>query len=229
MSDTAIIKTEQVSKVYNSGKVDQVRAVDDVSVAIKEGDLTVIKGPSGSGKTSLLSLLGCMCRPTSGRIIVGDRDVAKLPEKFLTEIRRDTFGFIFQQFNLVRDINVTQNVTLPLYPSDMDMADMATRACEILDSLDILSKKSTKVRDLSGGEQQRVAIARALVNEPGIILADEPTAHLDTNLSEEFIRIMKGLNEQGKTIIIATHDPLVYDNPIVNTVIEMRDGKVTRA
>jgi putative ABC transport system ATP-binding protein len=225
MNNQAIIRTERVAKIYNAGRVDEVKAVDEVTVTVAKGRITVLKGPSGSGKTSLLSLLGCMCRPTSGKIIVGDRDVAKLPEKFLTAIRRDIYGFIFQQFNLVRDITVIQNVTLPLYPLDMDMADMENRACGILERLDIINKKNTKIRDLSGGAQQRVAISRALINEPEIILADEPTAHLDTRLSEEFIRIMARLNEQGKTIIIATHDPLIYDNPIVDTVIGMRDGK----
>lgn len=223
----SIIHTENISKIYNTGMVDEVIAVDDVSVEIEEGSLTVLKGPSGSGKTSLLSLLGCMCRPTSGKIMVEGRDVAKLPEKFLTAIRRDTYGFIFQQFNLIRDISVIENVTLPLYPSDVDMGKMEKLAEAILDSLDILRKKAAKVRDLSGGEQQRVAIARALMNEPKIVFADEPTAHLDTALSEEFIQIMRKLNGEGKTIIIATHDPLVYERSFIDRIIEMRDGKVT--
>lgn len=226
MNDKVIIRTESVSKIYHADRVDEVTAVADVTIEVNKGDIMVLKGPSGSGKTSLLSLLGCMCRPTSGKIIVGGRDVAKLPEKFLTGIRRDTYGFIFQQFNLIRDIKVIENVTLPLYPSDMDMGDMEKRAVAILDSLNILAKKNVKVRELSGGEQQRVAIARALINEPKIILADEPTAHLDTKLSEEFIRIIRELNTQGKTIIIATHDPLVYEKPFIDKVIEMRDGKV---
>jgi len=222
----AIIKTESISKIYNAGLVDEVIAVNDVSVEIEEGSLTVLKGPSGSGKTSLLSLLGCMCRPTSGKIVVEGRDVAKLPEKFLTAIRRDTYGFIFQQFNLIRDISVIENVTLPLYPSEVNMGKMEKRAETILDSLNILRKRAAKVRDLSGGEQQRVAIARALMNKPKIIFADEPTAHLDTALSEEFIQIMQELNGEGKTIIIATHDPLVYERSFIDTIIEMRDGKV---
>lgn len=226
MTDTTIIHTENVSKIYHAGMQDEVTAVDNVTVEVNQGQLLVLKGPSGSGKTSLLSLLGCMCRPTSGKIVINDRDVAKLPEKFLTGIRRDIFGFIFQQFNLVRDITVHENVTLPLYPSDLDMKEIDARAETILDSLDIGNKKKRKVRDLSGGEQQRVAIARALINEPSIILADEPTAHLDTKLSEEFIRIIRELNEQGKTVIIATHDPLVFDKPFIDKVIEMRDGKV---
>jgi len=227
MNDKTIIRTKSVSKIYHAGMVDEVTAVDSVTMAINIGDVTVIKGPSGSGKTSLLSLLGCMCRPTMGKIFVGQKDVAKLPEKFLTGIRRDTFGFIFQQFNLVRDISVIDNVMLPLYPSDMDMDDMDDRASEILDNLNIVEKKKVKVRELSGGEQQRTAIARALINEPKIILADEPTAHLDTRLSEEFIRIINKLNSQGKTIIIATHDPLIYENPFVHKVVEMCDGRVT--
>lgn len=226
MSNKTIIRTENVSKIYHIDRVDEVTAVDQVTVEVKENELTVVKGPSGSGKTSLLSLLGCMCRPTAGKILIKGRDVAKLPERFLTGIRRDTYGFIFQQFNLIRDISVLENVTLPLYPSERDITDMVNRACSILDSLNILPKKNSRVRDLSGGEQQRVAIARALINEPQIIFADEPTAHLDTKLSEEFIQIIKELNTQGKTIIIATHDPLVYGKSFVDRVIEMRDGRV---
>ncbi|QWR78872.1 ABC transporter ATP-binding protein [Candidatus Magnetomonas plexicatena] len=201
-----------------------MRALTDVSFEVFRGEFVVFKGPSGSGKTTLLGQIGCMSRPTSGKIIVGQRDVAKLPERFLTEIRRSTFGFIFQQFNLIKGITVLENVMLPLYPLIMPYSEIKERANNVLEQLNIIHKKDFKTKQLSGGEQQRVAIARALINNPEIILADEPTAHLDTKLSNDFLEIIHTLNHQGKTIIIASHDPLVYDSPHVMKTVEMRDG-----
>lgn len=221
-----LIITEHVSKVFNPGMPDEMKAITDVSIEIKKGEIVVLKGPSGSGKTSLLGLMGCMSRPTEGRILINGRDVAKLPERFLTMIRRKEFGFIFQQFNLIKGLSVLENAMLPLYPTHAKMSGIKNRAEGILEKLNILHKKDFKVQRLSGGEQQRVAISRALINEPEAILADEPTAHLDTKLSEDLIRIMTKLNREGKTIIIASHDPLVYDKPFVNKIVEMRDGIV---
>jgi len=221
-----VIKTENLSKVFNPGMPDEMRAVTGVSLDIPEREIIVLKGPSGSGKTTLLSLIGCMTRPTEGRIVVNGKDVAKLPERFLTDIRRKTFGFIFQQFNLIKGITVIENIMLPLYPTDRGFSEIRSRAESILDKLDIIRKKYNRVQQLSGGEQQRVAIARALINDPEILLADEPTAHLDTKLSEDLLSIVRLLNEEGKTVIIATHDPLVYERDFIDRVIEMRDGKV---
>jgi putative ABC transport system ATP-binding protein len=221
-----MIKTENVTKYFNRGKPDELVAVREVSIAIKRGDFAVFKGPSGSGKTTLLSLIGCMSRPTSGKVTVGDRDVSRLPERFMTEVRRNTFGFIFQQFNLIRDVSVCDNVMLPLLPTDIKPSELRKRAEKALDDLNMFGRKDFLVRRISGGEQQRTAIARALINNPEIILADEPTAHLDTHLSEEFLSMMRKLQDQGKTIVIATHDPLVYEKEYVNLIIEMRDGMV---
>jgi len=226
MDRQVVIKTEKVSKVFNPGMADEVKAVADVTMEINRGEVTVLKGPSGSGKTTLLSLLGCMSRPTVGSIRINDKDVAKLPERFLANIRRTTFGFIFQQFNLIKGISVIENVMLPLYPLDIGVYEIKARAESILDDLNILEKKNVKIQKLSGGEQQRVAIARALINQPQIILADEPTAHLDTKLSEELLDILQGMNGEGKVVIIATHDPLVYERSFINRIIEMRDGMV---
>lgn len=226
MDRQVVIKTEKVSKVFNPGMADEVKAVADVTMEINRGEVTVLKGPSGSGKTTLLSLLGCMSRPTVGSIRINDKDVAKLPERFLANIRRTTFGFIFQQFNLIKGISVIENVMLPLYPLDIGVYEIKARAESILDDLNILEKKNVKIQRLSGGEQQRVAIARALINQPQIILADEPTAHLDTKLSEELLDILQGMNGEGKVVIIATHDPLVYERSFINRIIEMRDGMV---
>lgn len=221
-----MIKTENLTRYFNKGKPDEVIAVNDISIEIKKGDIAVVKGPSGSGKTTLLSLIGCISRPTSGRVLVAGRDISCLPERFMTEIRRNIFGFMFQQFNLLNGITVCENVMLPLYPTDMKLSELRIKAEQILASLGMEARKDFPVRKLSGGEQQRTAAARALINNPAIILADEPTAHLDTHLSAEFLSMIKTLQKQGKTIVIATHDPIVYDNEYVDLIIELRDGRI---
>ena len=222
------IEISEVSKIYNRGQADETAAVRDISLSVNKGEVVVLTGPSGSGKTSLLSLIGCMGRPTEGRIVVGGKDVVKLPERFLTEVRRDRFGFIFQQFNLIRELSVLDNVLLPLYPLDISMVSMKDRALPILEKLKILKKQRVKVKQLSGGEQQRVAIARALINEPEVIIADEPTAHLDRSLAQEFLDIIQLLKEEEKTVVIATHDPFVFECTIVDKNVLMRDGRVER-
>jgi putative ABC transport system ATP-binding protein len=226
---STLIATEGVTKVYNSRRPDETVAVAGVSMEVGQGEVVVLKGPSGSGKTSLLSLVGCMARPTSGRIVVDGRDVAKLAESVLTEVRRQTFGFIFQQFNLIPGLSVIENVSLPLVPVTIGLADMRHRAEGVLRRLELGAKARRKVRQLSGGEQQRVAIARALINEPEVVVADEPTAHLDRALSEELLVILAELNREGRTVIVATHDPLVYEHPFVTRVLAMRDGRIETA
>jgi putative ABC transport system ATP-binding protein len=186
----------------------------------------VLRGPSGSGKTSLLSLIGCMARPTSGRIHLEGREITSLPERFLTEIRRQTFGFIFQQFHLIKGITALENVMLPAYPLGGDPVALRKRARELLDLFGIGARAESRSEWLSGGEAQRTAIARALINDPAVIIADEPTAHLDTKLSREFMEIVSRFRDQQKTIIIASHDPLVYDSPAVDRVVNMRDGRI---
>jgi len=222
----AIIQTDKLRKVYNGGKPDEFLALDDVSLMINPGDVAILKGPSGAGKTSLLSLIGCMSRPTAGRMIVAGKDVAKLPERFLTRIRRETFGFIFQHFNLIRDLTVLENVLLPLYPLGVPFGTMQQKGMDTLARLGIADKDRFKIRQLSGGEQQRAAIARALINDPSIIIADEPTAHLDTKLSIDLLNILEMLSRQGKTILIATHDPLVYEHAMVTRTITMKAGRL---
>lgn len=226
---TCIIKAEDVSKYYNKGETNEVLAVSNVSAEIRRGDFAVLKGPSGSGKTTLLSLIGCMTRPTSGSIHLEGRDISHLPEKFLTEIRRKTYGFIFQQFHLIKDMNVLENVMIPLYPTDISISDLRDRAESILESLGMSKRKNFPVQGISGGEQQRTAIARALINNPEVILADEPTAHLDTSLSGDLMSIMKDFGLKGKTVIIASHDPLVFEDAGISLLIEMRDGMVKNA
>ena len=236
-----MIELSSVTKTFNSGKHNQFTAVDDVSLTIQPGRLTILKGPSGSGKTTLMALIGCMARPSSGRISLqgihtsfftgtenGDTlDITSLPERFLTEIRRTTFGFIFQQFNLVKGITALENIMLPAYPTGESRATFRRRALELMELFSVSRHTASPVDWLSGGELQRVAIARALINNPAIIIADEPTAHLDSKLSREFMTMVGTLKAQGKTILIASHDPLVHDSELADTVVSMRDGRIT--
>jgi len=221
-----MIKVANISKVFNQGRPNEYVAISDVSLTLELGGVTVLKGPSGSGKTTLLGLLGCMARPTSGRIILSGREITSLPERFLTEIRRQTFGFIFQSFNLIRGLTALENVMVPGYPTGESHRVLKNRALELLELFDLASRATAKVEWLSGGEAQRVAIARAMINGPSVIIADEPTAHLDTRLSAEFLAIVERLNRNGTTIIMASHDPLVYDAPSVTRLIEVRDGSI---
>ncbi len=221
-----MIKVTNISKLYNAGRPNEFIAVRDVTLTVSLGEVTVLKGPSGSGKTTLLGILGCMVRPSSGRISLGDREITSLPERFLTQIRRETFGFIFQQFNLIKGLTALENVMIPAYPTGERYAPLRRRALEILELFNMSHKAAAKVEWLSGGEAQRVAIARALINNPTIIIADEPTAHLDTKLSHEFMVIVRQLREGGKTILIASHDPIVYDSELMTSRIELRDGRV---
>lgn len=228
LTAAVIIRTDGATKYYNRGRPNQVLAVNDISLSVGRGEFVVLKGPSGSGKTTLLSLLGCMTRPTSGSITVLGRDVSHLPERFLTEIRRKTYGFIFQQFHLIQGMSVLQNVTVPLLPTDAPASLIAERARRVLDTLGMTKRIDFQVRELSGGEQQRTAIARALINDPEMILADEPTANLDTALSKDFMRIMSEFSDAGKTIVIASHDPLVFEHDRAGLIVEMRDGSVLK-
>ena len=221
-----MIELKDVRKVFNGGKPNEFVAIDGVSLQIDFEKVTVLRGPSGSGKTTLLSILGCMARPTSGRIMLADREITSLPERFLTEIRCRTFGFIFQQFNLIKGITAIENVMVPAYPSGEKYARLKERAMHLLETFDLARKATSKVEWLSGGEAQRVTIARALINSPSVLIADEPTAHLDTKLCVELMDIVSKFKNEGKTILIASHDPIVHDAAIVDRVVDMRDGKI---
>ncbi len=222
----AMIQLANVKKIFNLGRPNEFVALQGISLSIEANKMTVFKGPSGSGKTTLLSLIGCMARPTSGRIHLLDREITSLPERFLTEIRRKTFGFIFQQYNLIQGVTALENVMVPAYPSGEKFSALKKRAMDLLDLFNISSKADSQVERLSGGEMQRVAIARALMNNPQVVIADEPTAHLDTPLSKEFMEIMGRLKESSKTVLIASHDPVVSESPLVDWVWNLRDGKI---
>ena len=221
-----MIQLDNVKKIFNLGRPNEFVALQGISLSVEANKITVFKGPSGSGKTTLLSLIGCMSRPTSGRIHVLKREITSLPERFLTEIRQKTFGFIFQQYNLIQGVTALENVMVPAYPSGEKFSGLKKRGMELLDLFNISSKADSQVEKLSGGEMQRVAIARALINNPRVVIADEPTAHLDTPLSKEFMEIMGRLKDDSKTVLIASHDPVVSESPRVDCVWNLRDGKI---
>lgn len=235
-----MIELSGITKTFNGGKPNQFTAVNNVTLVVNPGQITVFKGPSGSGKTSLLTMIGCIARPTSGRIFlrgvaaavpfqqegVDAVEITSLPERFLNNIRRSTFGFIFQQFNLVKGISVLENVMLPAYPTGEARTEFRARGLHLLDQFSVARHAGQRVEFLSGGELQRVAIARALINNPAIIIADEPTAHLDSKLSQDFMEIVGRLKGEGKSVLIASHDPIVFDSPLIDALVEMRDGAV---
>ena len=221
-----MIRLQDVRKVFHQGKPNETVALDRITTTIQSGLITVFRGPSGSGKTTLLSLVGCMARPSSGRIWLHDREITSLPERFLTELRRKTFGFIFQQSCFIHGLTVLENVMLPAHPLGMKWTEVRLKAMELLALFGMARKASQRVEWLSGGETQRVAIARALINDPPILIADEPTAHLDSRLSKEFMESMAGLKSSGKTVLIASHDPIVCDSAFVDHSVEMRDGRI---
>ena len=221
-----MIELMNVRKVFNAGNPSEFSALNSVNLRIAENQVTVLKGPSGSGKTTLLSIVGCMSRPSAGRVNLQGREITSLPERFLTDIRRKTFGFIFQQPNLIKGISVLENVMLPAYPLGEKRSQLKIKAMHGLSELNIANKAASKVEWLSGGEAQRASIVRALINDPRIIIADEPTAHLDSKLSYRFMEIIEKFKAEGKTVIITSHDPLVYESSMVDRVVNLRDGQI---
>jgi putative ABC transport system ATP-binding protein len=221
-----MIELSQITKVYNAGKANEFKALHGIDLSIATNSVTVLTGPSGSGKTTLLSVIGCMARPTTGRIMIDGQETTSLPETFMARVRRSTFGFVFQDHNLIKGISVLENTMLPAYPGGEPFKPLRNRAMAILDRLDIAHKADRRSNELSGGERQRASIARALINDPAVVIADEPTAHLDTGLTGSFLEIVSDLAARGKTLLIASHDPLVYQSDAVGRVLEMRDGKL---
>jgi len=221
-----MIELNDIHKAFNQGQSNEYWALNGVSLTIAGRQVTALSGPSGSGKTTLLTLLGCLARPTRGRVRLREQDVSGLPERFLTDIRRRTFGFVFQQFNLVRGLSALDNVMLPAYPLGLPYGQLREKAENQLAGLDLGHRRGARVEWLSGGEQQRVAIARALINDPEVIVADEPTANLDTALSRQFLDILGRLVAEGRTVILTSHDPLVVESSVVDRVVRLRDGRL---
>lgn len=221
-----MIELEHVSKRYNEGQPNELRAVDDVHLTLPLGQVVVLQGPSGSGKTTLLTLIGGLARPTEGRIRLNGEAVSGLPEHHLAELRRRCFGFVFQRFHLITGLGARDNVMLPAYPLGLPYAELVRRADAVMQRLSIAHRAQARVEQLSGGEMQRVAIARALINGPTVLLADEPTASLDSHLAGQFLDIVAALKAGGTTLVIATHDPRITTAPVVDRVLQMRDGRI---
>jgi len=221
-----MIELKNITKKYEINKNNVVTALQDVNIKIQEGELVVLKGASGSGKSSVLSLIAALSKPTNGEVIVDAKHISKLPDNFASEYRRDNIGFIFQKYNLITTLSVKENILLPLVPLNPDADEADEKLQKVMDMFKIEHKEDAIIKNLSGGEQQRVAIARANVNNPKIIIADEPTANLDEKLSLHFIEMLRELKAQKKTIVVATHDPLFFDLDLVDREIEMHNGVV---
>jgi putative ABC transport system ATP-binding protein len=222
----AVLKAENLSKTYIMGKR-EVHALSDLNLQVNRGEFVAVMGPSGSGKTTLLNVLGCIDRPTSGKVILDEVDVARLPEKELYKIRRNKIGFVFQTFNLLPYLNASENVELPMENTRKSGAERKQRASELLKVVGLSGREEHRPQRLSAGEQQRVAIARALANDPAIILADEPTGNLDTENKYELVRLLASLNiERGTTVVIVTHDSQVASH--TERVLFLRDGKIMK-
>ena len=222
------IELHRVVKTFHQGQPNEFTAIRGVDLRIEPHQATVLKGPSGSGKSTLLAMIGCLSRPTSGRITLDGERLSGLPERFMTEVRRRTFGFIFQQFNLIRGLTLLDNVMLPAYPLGLPHHALQQKASALLERFGLATKARLPVEFLSGGEAQRTAICRALINDPEVLIADEPTANLDSHLSRDFMQLARALVEEGRTILISSHDPEVFESPVIDRVVAIRDGVLER-
>ena len=219
-----VIDLQNVTRVYKIGEV-ETHALRGVDLTIKEGEFTAIVGPSGSGKTTMLQLMGCLDRPTSGRVLINGEDTSRLNANRRADLRKGTIGFVFQFFALIPGLTAYENVDLPMLLAGTRRAKRRERANELLAAVGLTDRARHRPDQMSGGEQQRVAIARALAVEPVLVLADEPTANLDTENGQQIMEIMQRLNEEtGTTFVFATHDPRVF--PFARRVVEVRDGTV---
>ena len=216
-----MIELEDVTKVYRMGSV-EVRALYGVDLAIDDGDLVAIMGPSGSGKTTLMNILGCLDIPTSGRYLLDGIDVSTLSDNRLAKIRSRKIGFVFQSFNLVPRTSAIRNVELPLVYAGV--RDRRARARSVLEQVGLEERAKHMPNELSGGQQQRVAIARALINDPTMLLADEPTGNIDTASSVEILKLLAALNDAGRTVVIITHEEDIAR--FAKRVVRLRDGRI---
>jgi putative ABC transport system ATP-binding protein len=226
MRVAVLISTENVKKTYDLGSV-QVAALRGVSIGIDRGEYVAIMGPSGSGKSTLMHILGCLDTPTSGRYTLAGREVSGLAGRALARVRNEEIGFVFQNFNLLPRIDLVANVALPLvYRGAIRKRERRARATRVLERLGLGHRLGHRPNELSGGERQRASIARALVNEPSILLADEPTGNLDSGTGREIMGILDGLCHEGRTVILVTHDAQVAAH--ARRIIQIEDGVVAR-
>jgi putative ABC transport system ATP-binding protein len=222
----AVLKLDNLSKTYTLGKR-SVQALSNVNLQVNKGEFVAIMGPSGSGKTTLLNVLGCLDKPTAGKVLMEGVDITQLPEKELYKIRRSKVGFVFQTFNLLPYLNARENVELPMECAGKPKSERSKRAKELLQIVNLSGREEHRPHRLSAGEQQRVAIARALANDPAIILADEPTGNLDAKNKQEIVKLLANLNiTRGTTIIMVTHD--IHAASHTERMLLLSDGKITK-
>jgi len=221
-----MINLKHLRKTYLAGDV-ETTALDDVDISIAPGEFVAVMGPSGCGKSTLLNILGMIDSPTSGTYVFEGADISQAPERKLVELRKRRLGFVFQSFNLIDDLSVEENVELPLLYCGMRKAERRTHVREVLELVGLNARARHKPPQLSGGQQQRVAIARAVVNDPAVILADEPTGNLDMRNGEEVMGMLTTLNEQGSTIVMVTHSP--KDASRAKRIIHFLDGRIVPA
>jgi len=219
-----IVACRNVWKIYNEGTPAEVRALQDVSLEIREGEFASIQGSSGSGKSTLMHCIGCLDKPTRGIINFDGEDVSKLGEDMLALVRRRKIGFVFQFFNLVPSLTALENVELPMLFNRVDENNRKRKAEELLGLVGLEKRMGHRQAELSGGERQRVAIARALANDPALILADEPTGNLDSKSGSEILEIFRELNRAGRTVVVVTHDPQIAK--ATERTIKIKDGKI---
>jgi len=220
-----MLEIKKIKKIYQMGKV-KVEALRGVSFCIDKGEFVAIMGPSGSGKSTLMHIIGCLDQPTEGNFIIGGKDVSKLNDDRLAEIRNKRIGFVFQQFNLLSRTSILHNVEIPLIYAGLKAKQRRELAKQALESVGLGDRVKHKPNEISGGEKQRAAIARALVNDPLIILADEPTGNLDTKTGEEIMKIFYKLHQQGNTVIMVTHEAEVAR--YARRIIHLRDGLIEK-
>jgi len=220
-----MLEIKKIKKIYQMGKV-KVEALKGVSFYIDKGEFVAIMGPSGSGKSTLMHIIGCLDQPTEGSFIIGGKDVSKLNDDRLAEIRNKSIGFVFQQFNLLSRTSILHNVEIPLIYAGLKTKRRREMAKQALESVGLGDRVKHKPNEISGGEKQRAAIARALVNNPLIILADEPTGNLDTKTGEEIMKIFYKLHQQGNTVIMVTHEAEIARH--AHRIIHLRDGLIEK-
>jgi putative ABC transport system ATP-binding protein len=222
--NNTIIELHQIFKEYRLGR-QLIRALRGIDLQVEKGEFLILSGPSGSGKTTLLNIIGCLDRPTQGELFFRGEPITRLPERRLARLRARAIGFVFQTFSLIPVMTAYENVEYPLLLMGLRRAERRRRVLALLEEVGLEGKEGRRPEELSGGEQQRVAIARALITEPQLVLADEPTAHLDSRTGEQVIRLLARLNtERGTTFILATHDPLV--ERLAQRALQIRDGRL---
>jgi putative ABC transport system ATP-binding protein len=218
-----MIQVEQITRVYKKG-AQEVHALRGVTLRIEPGEFVAIMGPSGSGKSPLMHILGCLDKPTDGTYLLDGKEVSTLDDRALSRIRCEKVGFVFQSFNLLAQENVLHNVELPMLYYGVSKKERLNRALEMVRSVGLEDRVDHVPSELSGGETQRVAIGRALVNDPAVILADEPTGNLDTKTGEDIMKVFQDINERGKTVIIVTHESHIA--AYSDRVVRVRDGRI---